>query len=122
MVPFGPQCTQSTFRLEPDLAATCQTGADGVGIEDRHDPPWHANFQDSRPSFVGEERVLVPCGHFWGARAAGAPIADDGREAFRRREAPRSRFPVVRVGTIGLDRAGSPECRPVVENSWWEIG
>jgi len=41
-------------------------------------------LQDSRPSFVGEERVLVPFGHFGGARAAGAPVADDGRKAYRR--------------------------------------
>src|SRR5262249_27747255 len=94
----------------------------GVGVEDRHDPLWHAYFQDSRSSFVGEERVLVLCGHFWGARAARAPIADDGRKAFCRREAPRSRFPVVRIWTICLDCAGSLERRPVMENGRWEIG
>ena len=78
-------------------------------------------FQDSRPAFVGEERVLVPCGHFWRARAAGTPVADDGRKPLRRRKAPSSRFPVVRVWTIRLDRAGSLERRPVMENGRWRI-
>src|SRR5262249_9187210 len=91
------------------------------GVEDRHDPRWHANLQDSRAAFVGEERVLVPCSHFRSTRVAGRPVADDRREGLRRRETPGARFLVVRVWTIRLNAAGTPERRPVVENGRWRI-
>src|SRR5262249_32979723 len=110
------------FPLKPDLAAARQPGRDGIGIKNCHNPGGHANLQDSRSALVGEERSLTACGRLGRPRAARSPVADDGRETFRRWETPAARFPVDRVRTIRLDAAGTLKRRAVMENGRGWLG